>query len=448
MTLSCEKMKLLQSKEIFENSADFVYTETILNEKKVHICYLQSLVNYKDTLDLLVNQIRNVEIDVDPIQYITSSYNAKVNLSLDELVESILQGMLVIFGQDGQENVVLEPVHLNNTRSISEALNENPIQTSLDAFTEDMNMNVSLIRRKLRTKNLIIQSHSLGTAYPRELSVLYLKDEADPKLVELISNCLNENKMMDISDIQRLMKVLKQPRFSLVPTYVTSELPVAAKHYLQDGRVVIILDHLPFAISFPAIVTDFWAVKTDQDHPLPFMILYRIVRILALLVALAMPGLYVVLNAVNPELLRIQLAVSITNSREGVPYPVLVEVLLMLFIIEMVIEASIRLPKSIGPTITMIGGIILGEAVVQARLMSNFLIIIVAATTIAHFTLGTYMNSLSIRLYKYVVIIFSACYGILGLMSSLVLLCFYLGSISTFSVPYLSFTAKRGKSNE
>ncbi|TXK85678.1 spore germination protein [Paenibacillus sp. N3.4] len=144
--------------------------------------------------------------------------------------------------------------------------------------------------------------------------------------------------------------------------------------------------------------------------------------------------------------MRIQLAVSITNSREGVPYPVLVELMLMLFIIEMVIEASIRLPKSIGPTITMIGGIILGQAVVQARLVSYFLIIVVAGSTIAHFTMGTYMNTVSIRLYKYVVILLSALYGILGLMSSVVLFCFYLGTISTFEVPYLSLSTKRGKS--
>ncbi|BBH23592.1 spore germination protein [Paenibacillus baekrokdamisoli] len=448
MTLSCEPTNQLHIKQIFEGSDDFIYAETVLNKKKIHICYLQSLVSLKDTLDLLVNQLSHADKDMDPAQYIVLSYNARANLSLDELVESLLQGMLIIFQPDGIENVVFEPLHPKITRNIMEAQNENPIQSSLDAFTEDMNMNVGLVRSKLRTKNLVIQSHSLGSDYPRELSVLYLKDQANPKMVELISDCLNENKMMDISDVQRLLKALKQPSFSLIPTYVTSELPSATKHYLQDGRVVIILDHFPFAISFPAIVTDFWAVKTDQDHPLPFMILYRIIRIIALLVAISMPGLYVVLNAVNPELLRIQLAVSITDSREGVPYPVLVEVMLMLIIIEMVIEASIRLPKSIGPTITMVGGIVLGEAVVQARLMSNFLIIIVAVTTIAHFTLGTYMNSLSIRLYKYVVIVFCALYGILGLMASLVLLCFYLGSISTFSIPYLSLTAKRGKSNE
>ncbi|WP_240415364.1 spore germination protein [Paenibacillus periandrae] len=448
MSLSCEKTTQLQINQIFERSYDFICAETVLNNTIVHICYLQTLVSFKETLDLLVNQLSDAEEGMDPIRYMALSYNARVNLPLEELVQSVLRGMLIVFKQDETENVVFEPLHPSIARSVGEAQNENPIQTSMDAFTEDMKLNVGLMRRKVMSKDLIIQSHSLGSDYPRELSVLYLQDQADPKMVKLIQDCLNENRMMDISDIQHLLKVLKQPRFSLVPTYVTSELPVTTKHYLQDGRVVILLDHFPFAISFPAIVTDFWAVKTDQDHPVPFMILYRIIRVISLLVAISMPGLYVVLNAVNPELLRIQLAVSITDSREGVPYPVLVEVLLMLIIIEMVIEASIRLPKSIGPTITMVGGIILGEAVVQARLMSNFLIIIVAATTIAHFSLGTYMNSLSIRLYKYVVIFFSALYGILGLMSSLVLLCFYLGSITTFSVPYLSYTAKRGKSDE
>ena len=139
---------------------------------------------------------------------------------------------------------------------------------------------------------------------------------------------------------------------------------------------------------------------------------------------------------------------SITNSREGVPYPVFVELMFMLFIIEMVIEETFVFPKVSAPTITMIGGIILGQAVVQARLVSYFLIIVVAASTIAHFTMGTYMNTVSIRLYKYVVIVFSALYGILGLMSAIVLFCFYLGTISTFEVPYLSFEIKEVNPNE
>ncbi|NOV01167.1 spore germination protein [Paenibacillus planticolens] len=446
MSTPTRAAKIAYIDQVFEHNSDFVSKEASLYQVQVHVCYIGTLVQYEESFDTLIARLSHLHGQDDLIDRIAKSPSTRVNVPLTELVSSILHGMLIVFPQEGYENIVLEPSAIDSGRSISEAQTENPIQTALDAFTEDMYANISLIRRKMRIKELHVETYTLGTDLTREVAVLYVDGQADPKVVQLIHTYLNENAKMDISDVQGLLKALKQPSYSLVPTYTTSELPSTTKHNLMDGRVVIFLDHFPFSLSFPSIISDFWDVKTDKDQPALYMYLYRIIRITSLIIAISMPGLYVVLNSVNPELLRIQLAVSITNSREGVPYPVLVELLMMLLIIEMVIEASIRLPKSIGPTITMVGGIILGQAVVQARLVSYFLIIVVAGSTIAHFTMGTYMNTVSIRLYKYVVIILSALYGILGLMSSIVLFCFYLGTITTFEVPYLSLSTKRGKS--
>lgn len=442
-TTSIEKLAYID--EVFEHTSDFVSRDAYIYEAHVHICYLETMVHYEETFDNLVNRVSLLNGKNNPIEQIGLFPSVRVNVPLSEIVNAVVQGKLVIFPQEGYDNMLIEPSSVNINRGITAAETENPIQTSLDAFTEDIYANISLIRNKMKIKNLHIQNFTLGSTLPREVAVLYVDGQVDPKVVECIHTCLNDNAMMDVSNVQGLLKALKQPSYSLVPTYVTSELPSTTKHNLMDGRVILFLDHFPFSISFPSIISDFWEVQTDKDQLPLFMYLYRIIRIASLIIALTMPGLYVVLNSVNPELLRIQLAVSITNSREGVPYPVLVELLLMLFIIEMVIEASIRLPKSIGPTITMVGGIILGQAVVQARLVSYFLIIVVAGSTIAHFTMGTYMNTVSIRLYKYVVILFSAMYGILGLMVSMVLFCFYLGTITTFDVPYLSLSTKRVK---
>lgn len=446
MNTSTREAKLTYIDQVFELNSDFVNREVHIYQDQVQVCYLGTLVHYEQTYDTLITRLSHLHGMDSPIDQIALSPSTRVNVSLTELVNAILEGMLIIIPQEGYENIVIEPSSVNNSRSIVEAQTENPIQTSLDAFTEDMYVNISLLRRKMRIKNLHVQNYTLGADLPREVAVLYVEGQADPKVVQLIDTYLNENAMMDVSDVQGLLKALKQPSYSLVPTYTSSELPSTTKHNLMEGRVVLFLDHFPFSLSFPSIISDFWDVKTDKDQPKLYMYLYKIIRITSLIIAITLPGLYVVLNSVNPELLRIQLAVSITNSREGVPYPVLVELLMMLFIIEMVIEASIRLPKSIGPTITMVGGIILGQAVVSARLVSYFLIIVVAGSTIAHFTMGTYMNTVSIRLYKYVVILLCALYGILGLMSSIVLFCFYLGTITTFGVPYLSLSPKRGRS--
>ncbi|UOQ48120.1 spore germination protein [Gracilibacillus caseinilyticus] len=137
------------------------------------------------------------------------------------------------------------------------------------------------------------------------------------------------------------------------------------------------------------------------------------------------------------------MALSIAQSRQNVPYPSLIEIFLMLLILELILEASVRLPRSIGPTITMVGGIIIGQAVVNANLVSNLLIIILAATTIANFAIVGIQNSFALRFYKYLIVLTSAVYGVFGLLSGMVFIMAYLGSIQTFGVSYLSFKMER-----
>lgn len=217
---------------------------------------------------------------------------------------------------------------------------------------------------------------------------------------------------------------------------------------LMNGKVIILIDQFSFAFAFPAIITDLWSTTLDVNYPYLFQVFLRTVRAIGALLAVTLPGLYIVLNSVNPELLRIQLAITVAKSREGVPYPSLIEMLLVMLLLEMIIEATIRLPKNIGPTITMIGGILLGQAIVQAKLVSNLLIIILVASAIANFVLAGYMNTTGIRMYKYVVMLISSFFGIWGLEAAMIWIILYFASLNTFSVPYLSLSVKGKASDE
>ncbi len=187
-----------------------------------------------------------------------------------------------------------------------------------------------------------------------------------------------------------------------------------------------------------------FVLESDRNLPPLIMVALRGLRIVGVLTALLFPGLYVALVSVNPEILRIELALSVAQSRADVPYPALIEILMMLLTLELIIEASVRLPKSIGPTITMVGGIIIGQAVVEAKLVSGLLIIVLAATTIANSTINGLQNSLSIRLFKYIIVILAAIYGVLGLLAGIVLVSAYLASIKAFDVSYLYLHLKKG----
>ncbi|MEK4117893.1 spore germination protein [Paenibacillus sp. FSL W8-0919] len=245
----------------------------------------------------------------------------------------------------------------------------------------------------------------------------------------------------EVDHIQQLGNILGVNPWSFVPNFNMTEMPQNAAHSLQQGKIVLMIDRYPFAIILPSLIMDMFCLKDDYNYALPFMYLIRFLRIVGALIATIIPGLYVALVSVNPEVLRLQLALSIANSRQDVPYPAFVETLLLLIVLELILEASVRLPKSVGPTITMVGGIILGQAAVSAKLVSNLLIIVLAGTTIASSTVVGFQNSVTLRVFKYVLIILSAIYGMLGLLAGIVVVCAYLGQQTSMGIPYLSFPA-------
>ncbi|TXK83735.1 spore germination protein [Paenibacillus sp. N3.4] len=284
----------------------------------------------------------------------------------------------------------------------------------------------------------------VGTDNPCDVGLFYIESKANKEVVRGITAKLEQGKAQEGYNSQLLTKILGLSKYSLIPNYLTTELTAETFHNLMDGKVIIMIDHYPIALSFPVQLSDFWSLKIDENFPSIFMYFFRYIRILGLLIALFTPAIYVSIVSTNPEVLSFQLALAISESRQKVPYPALVETLMMLLILEMIIEAIIRLPKSIGPAITMVGGIVLGQAVVQAKLVSNLLIIILAATTIANLTLPGFLNTVSVRIMKYIILVLSAFYGILGILYGAIGLILYIAGITSFKVPFLGNNAKTG----
>lgn len=428
---------ILKLNEIFGENSDFVMEASILFQKNIYLCYFRSIVDATKTKETLHSICSDPSKDLE-LEELALLVGGKRKYSLDEAVNGLLEGKLLFFVPQSAGFILMDPSHPALERSITGPQNENVIQSSFDAFTEDMDKNIALLRKNLPSKELKVQSLSVGSLQQRKVGVISLSGKASNFRVDKIVQCLQQNKEKDIVHIQDLLRRLKQPLWNPLSTVPSSELSTEAVRWLMEGRVVIFLDRHPFALTVPGIIFDLWTLMNDLNYPSIITLFIRITRIVGLLISLIGPGLYVALVAVNPEVLRIQLALSVAQSREGVPYPAIIETLFMLIVLEMIVEASMRLPKSIGPTITMVGGIILGQAVVQAKLVSNLLIIILAATTISTFTIVGFQNSLAIRLFKYVILILGSIYGVLGVIIGIAWLCIYLSGITTFGIPYLS----------
>ncbi|TVY03060.1 spore germination protein [Cohnella terricola] len=428
----------------FRKSSDFTCRTVVIANEEFRACYLESLVNLRTTLST-INQ-NTVQPDND---WTRQDFHALEDEddSVIRLSYELLRGNLILFNKEDSVTVI-EPEQPDISRSIAIPNSENPIQSAFDAFTEDIDRNIGLLRKKMISDQLVIETRFIGGRSVKKLAVIYLEGTARPKVIESIRKSLDENSDKELTTARDLTRMLGHPKFAITPTYISSELPTETVQNLMNGKVVILVDQLSFAFAFPAIVTDLWTTTMDANFPQIFQVFLRIIRVGATLLAVTLPGLYVVLNSVNPELLRIQLAITVAKSREGVPYPSIIEMLLVLLLLEMIIEATIRLPKNIGPTITMIGGILLGQAIVQAKLVSNLLIIILVASAIANFAHTSYMNAIGIRIYKYVVMIASSFFGILGLEGAMIWITLYFASLTTCSVPYLSLSLKGQASDE
>lgn len=427
----------------YTDDADFLFQRTFLADVPVILVGFKSLIDVPQTMILLQMQVQNALSSNQSMDDFMGGIGEIVPHDDEQtLVSELIKGQLLILFSKPEIVVKVTPASAALTRSIDAPTTENVMRGSISAFNEDILTNIGIIKKHVNSHLLQTKSYWLGSSQRKRIALLYLDGHINTRLLNMIVQRVEAHLEANIHDLQALSKLLGFPVWTLTTKFNTTELPETAALALTRGKAVLLLDRFPFALVMPSQLWDMFAVESDRNFPFPFMILMRFLRIVGVLLNILMPGLYVALVSVNPDVLRIELALSIAESRAGVPYPAFIETILMLIILELILEASVRLPKSIGPTITMVGGIILGQAVVSAKLVSNLLTIILAATTIASSTVAGFQNSLSIRFFKYVVLILSAIYGVLGLLSGLVLICAYLASVTSFGIPYLHFTAK------
>ncbi|MBB3110065.1 hypothetical protein FHS18_002132 [Paenibacillus phyllosphaerae] len=361
---------------------------------------------------------------------------------LRSAVTSLLSGKMIVFHKPSETFIAVEAASKPLTRSVEEPSDESVIHGPRSAFNEDIDTNLGMVKRQLNSDKLAVKSYAVGANSRTRINLLYLENQVEPALLTAIIGRFESNKELDVCNLQQLSRMLGLPSWAAISPYIRTELPQDTVHYLMRGKAVLLLDRFPCALVLPNDLWSMLAVQNDLNYPRLFTLSFRLLRLAGVLCHILAPGLYVAVVSVNPEILRIEMALTVAQSRLGVPYPALVETLILLFVLEMVMEASVRLPKSIGPTITMVGGIILGQAVVSAKLVSNLLIIILAAATIANFTISGFVNSISIRLFKYVILLLAAFYGILGLLSGMVLVCAYVSSVTTFGIPYAQLARK------
>lgn len=322
-------------------------------------------------------------------------------------------------------------------RSVSKAENEIVIRGSQEAFTESIRTNTSLIRRFVNNENLIIENIEVGNLSNTRCGVCYMKNIANDELVSEVKYRLNNINIDYLISSGQLEQLIEDNGKSSLPQLIATERPDKATNYLLEGRVVILVNGSPYSLVAPGTLIDFISSPEDLNLKYQFANLLKIVRILAFIITLFLPGLYVAITNFHQELIPTELLFAIVASRESIPFPIIFEILLMEFSFELIREAGVRVPSPIGPTIGIVGALILGQAAVDASIVSPILIIIIAITGIASLAVPDFSFSFHCRIVRFAYIILGYALGFLGICIGLFIHFLVVAGLKSFGYPYL-----------
>ena len=324
------------------------------------------------------------------------------------------------------------------TRSITKPENEVVVRGSQEAFVENIRTNTSMIRRIINNENLVIEQLSLGKVTKTTVSFCYMKNIANEDLVNEVRFRLSNIDIDSIINSGTIEQLIQDSSSILFPQTFATERCDRACNNILEGRIVILVNGNPYALIVPAILIDFITSPEDTNLKHQYGNLIRVIRSIAFFVAMFMPALYVAITNFHQELLPTDLVFAISAMRRSIPFPVIVELLIMEISFELIIEASLRVPAPIGSTIGIIGGLILGEAAVSANLVTPLLIIIVAVTGICSYAIPDFSLNFTIRTFRFMYIILGYIAGFLGISFGMFIQLILLSNLQSFGASYFS----------
>lgn len=432
-------------KEIFRTCADFTTRTFFSEEHPLLVCYLVGMVKTERLNDYVFRPLiqRQEQLKLGtPGQLermeggVLSAPAVLRRTTLDQVALDIVSGSCAIF-LPGEEVVLTVPVPTEDRRGVGEAENEPALKGSRESFTEALRVNTSMIRRHLRAPELRIGEHIVGRQSLTQVDVLWLDGIADPGVVKQVEEKLDG---MDIDGVEaagNLEEYLVDAKRTPFPLLNYTQRPDRFCQELLEGRVGILCDGLPLGWIAPATVDQFF--KTSQDRAWHWLAAtaLSLIRWFCALVTLLLPGTYVAMVTFHPEAIPARLARSIAAAKQEVPFSTVFEVLIMLLAFEVIQEAGLRLPGPIGTTVSILGGLVVGNAAVEAHIVSPAVLIAVAIAGVAGYTQPSQDFGNALRLWRFGLAILASIGGLAGLVAGCAALVYHLAGLETFGVPYL-----------
>ncbi|MCK9217981.1 MAG: spore germination protein [Firmicutes bacterium] len=440
-------------KEILKDCGDVIYKDFAIGKNqnlKFTIIYIDGMSDNEILLNGILRPLMLHSREIPPEVpksgdklYDLVRYGTIIASEMDETTDinkailSILIGDTVLF-IDGIDKIIIIGTKGWPTRSVEEPSTETVIRGPRDGFVETIRMNTALVRRRIRDPRLKLKQMQIGRRSQTDIGIFYIEDIVKQELLDEVIRRMETIDIDAVLDSGYIEQLIEDNPYSPFPQIIATERPDEVAGELYEGRVVVLVDNSPFALIIPTTLNSLYQSPEDYYDRWIIATILRFIRIFSSFLALILPSLYVVFTSFHTGVLPTKLVLSIAASREGVPFPAVIEAFIMEFTLELLREAGLRLPAAIGNTISIVGGLIIGEAAVRAGIVSPIKVIIVALTAIASFANPSYNVSVGFRLLRFALIAASGMLGLYGLMLGLILIIVHLIKLKSFDIPYFS----------
>lgn len=437
-------------KMLLQHSSDIVFRELYINGNEnlpLTIIFVDGIIDSKLvdddilkplTQEMRLSQSKKVEDIIDLMEHGTL-YHASRNTRdrIQDCIRDITGGFAALVFDRAKKAITFD-VKGYEKRAITEPSNENVNKGAKDAFIEDLRTNTATIRRKIRTHNLVIKEMKIGRQSHTSIAVVYIKGLTNEKIPEELMKRLEKINTDAVSSPGVIEEGIIDNKNSPFPQVIYTERTDKFCANMVEGRAGVLIDGFPVTYIVPGTFGSFLQAPEDYSQNYIVSSVIRALRYIITLVTLFLPGLYVSVTTFHQEMIPTELALAIIASKEGVPFPSFVEVIFMLTAFEVLIEAGLRLPKTTGQAVSIVGAIVVGQAAVDARLVSPAVVVVISITAISSFAIPNQDLSNALRLWRYLFVLISSAIGLYGLSMGGIILLHHLTKMEVYGIPYMA----------
>nr|WP_230200320.1 spore germination protein [Bacillus niameyensis] len=440
------------------NSTDIIIRHHVIGESPgipLAIVYIEGLVDIQTVNEFITESIIKGKIPVfeNPKSTIESLRkngitlgNIKITDKWEDLFLSLMGGDTIIL-VDGVSEIIIAGTRGGETRSIEEPNNQVTVRGPRDGFVESIQTNITLVRRRIKNPNLWIESMQIGKQTQTDVSIMFLNGIANEKVVEEVRRRLKKINISEILESGYIEHLIEDQTYTSFPTMYHTERPDTVAANILEGRIAIFVDGTPYVLLVPAVFIQFFQAVDDYYSRFDIATAVRFLRILTFLLSVITPSVYIAATTFHQEMIPTQLLIVIAAQRENVPFPAFIEALMMEITFEILREAGIRMPRPVGNAISIVGALVIGQAAVQAGIVSPAMVIIVSITAIANFASPSFAMAISARLIRFLFMVLAAVIGFYGVILGIIFLTLHLCSLRSFGVPYMTPLAPVSPSN-